>query len=74
MDILVNNAGVSGLEFGKTQDNLETTYATNYFGHFLLTNLLLGKYERDREGGLKVEKRAGSAYRSTMKSKMNAIN
>ena len=42
MDILINNAGVSNLEFGRTEDNLEVTYATNYFGHFLLTNLLLG--------------------------------
>ena len=43
MDILINNAGVSNLEFGRTEDNIEVTYATNYFGHFLLTNLLLGK-------------------------------
>ena len=32
-----------------TEEGLELTFATNYFGHFLLTNLLLGKSVVDNE-------------------------
>ncbi|XP_045133492.1 retinol dehydrogenase 12-like [Portunus trituberculatus] len=42
--VLINNAGIYGM--GKRQvtaDGLELTMATNHFGHFLLTNLLLGR-------------------------------
>ncbi|XP_072192677.1 retinol dehydrogenase 12-like [Excalfactoria chinensis] len=41
LDVLVNNAGVTGLPFGVTAEGLERTFATNYLGPFLLTNLLL---------------------------------
>ncbi|XP_030419834.1 retinol dehydrogenase 13-like isoform X1 [Gopherus evgoodei] len=41
LDILVNNAGVTGLPFSITSEGLEQTFATNYLGPFLLTNLLL---------------------------------
>ncbi|XP_076461504.1 retinol dehydrogenase 12-like [Babylonia areolata] len=43
VNILVNNAGVVGLPFSMTEDGLEVNFATNYFGPFLLTNLLLEK-------------------------------
>ncbi|XP_053631839.2 retinol dehydrogenase 11 [Cherax quadricarinatus] len=43
LHILVNNAGMSGMKKRKlTADGLEVTMATNHFGHFLLTNMLLG--------------------------------
>ncbi|KAK2523422.1 hypothetical protein Q9966_012076 [Columba livia] len=42
LDVLVNNAGVTGLPFAVTPEGLERTFATNYLGPFLLTNLLLG--------------------------------
>ncbi|NXX76237.1 DHR13 reductase, partial [Urocolius indicus] len=42
LDVLINNAGVSGLPFTITPEGLEETFATNYLGPFLLTNLLLG--------------------------------
>ncbi|NXW52545.1 RDH11 dehydrogenase, partial [Nyctiprogne leucopyga] len=42
LDVLVNNAGVTGLPFAITPEGLEQTFATNYLGPFLLTNLLLG--------------------------------
>lgn len=44
LDVLVNNAGVANA-FGKkiTEDGLELTMATNQYGPFLLTHLLLRK-------------------------------
>jgi len=41
LDILVNNAGVAGLRKSITEDKLEYQIATNHFGAFLLTLLLL---------------------------------
>ena len=38
---LVNNAGISGMNNGTSVDNFDLVMATNYIGHFLLTNLLL---------------------------------
>lgn len=45
LNVLVNNAGVANA-FGKniTEDGLELTMATNQYGPFLLTHLLLRKY------------------------------
>lgn len=41
----VNNAGIVGpTTKHMTDDGLDLTMATNHFGHFLLTNLLLGKF------------------------------
>ncbi|XP_050738270.1 retinol dehydrogenase 12-like [Eriocheir sinensis] len=42
--VLINNAGRASPEKREvTEDGLEMTMATNHFGHFLLTNLLLGR-------------------------------
>ena len=41
LDVLVNNAGAVLGERRVTADGLETTFATNHLGYFLLTNLLL---------------------------------
>ncbi|XP_052773478.1 retinol dehydrogenase 12-like isoform X2 [Mya arenaria] len=46
LDILINNAGVAGMQFSKTEEGFETTFVTNYLGHFLLTNLLLDKLKQ----------------------------
>lgn len=43
LDILVNNAGVMDIPLRRTSDGLDTQTATNSFGPFLLTNLLLPK-------------------------------
>ena len=40
IDILILNAGVLGIPYGLSVDGIERTFATNYLGHFYLTNLL----------------------------------
>lgn len=46
LDVLVNNAGIISMRRQLTADGLETTFATNHLGPFLLTNLLRGLLER----------------------------
>ncbi|MBZ5737896.1 oxidoreductase [Nocardioides mangrovi] len=41
LDVLVNNPGVMGTPYHRTADGLEQQMATNHFGPFLLTGLLL---------------------------------
>lgn len=41
LDVLINNAGVSLSRRQETVDGLDTVFATNHLGPFLLTNLLL---------------------------------
>lgn len=41
IDVLVNNAGVMGTPYQRTPDGLELQLATNHFGPFLLTGLLM---------------------------------
>ncbi|MGH7805886.1 MAG: SDR family oxidoreductase [Candidatus Binatia bacterium] len=41
LHLLVNNAGVFQLRHEKTGDGIETTFAVNHLGYFLLTHLLL---------------------------------
>ena len=41
LDLLVNNAGIMWTPYAKTVDGFEGQMAANYWGHFLLTSLLL---------------------------------
>ena len=42
VDVLINNAGISPMrDSGLTAEGFEVVFATNYLGHFLLTQLLL---------------------------------
>lgn len=46
LDVLINNAGVALSSHQTTEDGLEKTFATNYLGPFLLTNLLLDRLKQ----------------------------
>lgn len=41
LSILINNAGIMATPFKLSEDGIEMQFATNYLGHFVLTNLLL---------------------------------
>jgi len=43
LHVLVNNAGIYTTVQRRTPDGVESTFASNHLGHFLLTNLLLDK-------------------------------
>ncbi|KAF8379989.1 hypothetical protein HHK36_027457 [Tetracentron sinense] len=43
LNLLINNAGKFSHEHAISEDGIEMTFATNYLGHFLLTELLLKK-------------------------------
>ncbi|KAG2399194.1 Short-chain dehydrogenase TIC 32 [Vigna angularis] len=43
LNILINNAGIFSQNLEFSEDKIETTFATNYLGHFLLTEILLEK-------------------------------
>ncbi|KAL3849880.1 hypothetical protein ACJIZ3_011762 [Penstemon smallii] len=43
LHILINNAGIMSNKLKFSEDNIEQTFATNYIGHFLLTEMLLEK-------------------------------
>lgn len=43
INVLINNAGVCLSEVSRTVDGNEVHFAVNHLGHFLLTNLLLGR-------------------------------
>lgn len=43
IDVVVNNAGLMATDFSLTVDGYETQFASNHLGHFLFTNLIMGK-------------------------------
>ena len=47
LDVLINNAGIAGIQKRITVDGFEFQMQSNYLGHFLLTNLLLGKFKKN---------------------------
>lgn len=48
LDILVNNAGITGFANTYTKDGLIQIMQVNYYGHFLLTQLLLPLLEKSQ--------------------------
>jgi NAD(P)-dependent dehydrogenase (short-subunit alcohol dehydrogenase family) len=50
IDVLVNNAGVMAPPYSRTADGLELQMATNHFGPFLFTGLLLPQLVQSADG------------------------
>ncbi|CAH1374908.1 unnamed protein product [Tenebrio molitor] len=50
LDILINNAGIGASEKNRTADGLHPVMQINYFGHFLLTHLLIGLLKKSVAG------------------------
>jgi len=48
IDVLVNNAGCMNFGYSQTSDGIETTFAVNHLGYFLLTNLLLDNLKKSK--------------------------
>lgn len=46
LDVLVNNAGIHTAKLRRSPQGVESTFATNHLGHFLLTHLLLDVLKR----------------------------
>ena len=60
--VLVNNAGVTMMKRTTTPDGLETTFAVNHLGYFLLTGLLLPRL-RAAAPGARIVNVASDAHR-----------
>jgi NAD(P)-dependent dehydrogenase (short-subunit alcohol dehydrogenase family) len=63
IDILVNNGAIMVCPYAKSVDGIELQFATNYLGHFLLTNLLIEKVLKAGPGA-RVVNVSSSAHRS----------
>lgn len=50
LDVLINNAGVFSMDNDITEDGLPLTMGINYFGTFLLTNLMLSLLKKSKDG------------------------
>ncbi|KAJ3625730.1 hypothetical protein MTP99_016278 [Tenebrio molitor] len=50
LDILINNAGIGVSKENRTADGLHPVMQVNYFGHFLLTHLLIGLLKKSAAG------------------------
>lgn len=67
IDVLVNNAGVMGCPYSTTVDGLETHFGTNHIGHFLFTNLIMGKIISAGPGARVVSVSSGGHRRSAIR-------
>lgn len=65
LDVLVNNAGTVFNERSVTGDGIESTFATNHLGYFLLTTLLLDIVIKSAPARIVVVSSTGH-YRGTM--------
>ncbi|CAO2838796.1 unnamed protein product [Amaranthus hypochondriacus] len=79
LNLLINNAGIFGTSFILSQDNIELQWATNYLGHFLLTNLLLNTMkntvlESGTEGRIVNVSSIGHRFMTFKKIQFNKLN
>jgi len=62
IDILINNAAIPPCPYFKTEDGIESQFAIDHIGHFLLTNLLIPKILAARPGA-RIVNVSSSAHR-----------
>lgn len=74
LDILINNAGLQTVPEikGLTEDGLQPTMQANYFGHFLLTHLLLDLLKKS--GPSRIVNVSSMAARHTKLDKADDLN
>lgn len=65
LDILVNNAGIAGLPQQPSEHGLEITMATNHYGHFLLTLLLMDLLKKSSPSRIVNVSSKAQTYRNT---------
>lgn len=65
IDVLVNNVGATRMRYQSSPDGIELTWALNYLGHFLLSNLLLDTLHEAaaKHGEARIIEIASSMYR-----------
>ena len=63
LHLLVNNAGVMATPYSRTGDGFELQMATNFFGHFALTGLLLPSLVAAGEDGARVVSVSSQGHR-----------
>ena len=61
IDVLFNNAGLVNLRRRETEDGVESTFAVNHLGYFLLTNLLVPRLRENP--GARIVLTASDAHR-----------
>lgn len=62
LDILVNNAGLAGADQQPSEHGLEITMATNHFGPFLLTLLLIDLLKKSSQGRIVIVSSVAHSY------------
>lgn len=65
LDVLINNAGGVHARHELTEDGIETTFATNHLGYFLLTQLLLERIKASEPARI-VNVASTAHYRGTL--------
>jgi NAD(P)-dependent dehydrogenase (short-subunit alcohol dehydrogenase family) len=62
IDVVINNAGIMAKPFDLTEDGIESQFHANHLGHFLLTQLIMGKILAAK-GGARVVNLSSNAYK-----------
>uniref|UniRef100_A0A4Y0B637 Retinol dehydrogenase 14 n=1 Tax=Anopheles funestus TaxID=62324 RepID=A0A4Y0B637_ANOFN len=75
IDVLIHNAGVAqGFNNKVTPDGLEFTMATNYYGPFLLTHLLIDLLKKSDQGRIVIVSSKLYQFASLNPANINSIN